>query len=132
MTLIIAVNDARLRRHAPPIHIDPRVATLPGREPHRATLPNETRSVMCIARFVAIEHSINHGPSHAIHIAYDPLTAAQPWAKPRIASEVVQAPARPRRSQVASDTVQPASHGDVDERPQRAVDQQQRIALREP
>src|SRR5258706_8479871 len=132
MRSVVAVSDSRAVRRVASIHVYPHRALPAATYRNDTRGANEARSTRSGAGFVAVERAHDERIAHRVEIAAHPLAGAACRLEAGEWPEIVQSPARLRGPDVARDALQPARHGDVDERPQRAVDEQQRIALREP
>src|SRR5262245_24859486 len=119
MSAVIAARDARRARDTVPITINPRDFASATSEIHDATLAHEPG-------FVTVEHAEDARVRDAIDVADDAL--APPAREPHagIGAEIVEAARRRGGAQMARIAAQPLRHLDVDERTQRAIDEQQR------
>lgn len=125
MSPVIAARDARRARDAVSIAISPRDLATTVRKIHDATLAHEPG-------FVTIEHAEDARVRDAIDVADDALTPPARDPHAGIRAEIVKTARRRGGAEIARIAAQPLRHLDVGERAQRAIDEQQRIALREP
>src|SRR5689334_10467655 len=125
MSSVVPARDAHGARNAVPIMISPREFASASSELHDATLANEPG-------FVAIEHTEDVCSGDAIDVADDALAPTARGLHAGIRTKIVEAAPRRRGAEVACMAPQPLGHLDIDGRTQRAIDEQQRIASREP
>ena len=125
MHAVIAARDARGARNAVSIAISPRDLAPTASELHDATLAHEPS-------FVAIEHAEDARVRNAIDVADDALTPTARDPHAGIRAEIIKATRCSCGAKMARIAPQPLRHCDIDERTQRAIDEQQRIASRGP
>ena len=125
MSPVIAARDARRARDEVSITISPRDLASAASEIYDATLAHEPG-------FVTIENAEDARVRHAIDVADDALTPPAGDPHSGVRAEIVEAAGRRGGAEIARITAQPLRHLDIGERAQRAIDEQQRIASREP
>src|SRR6188508_2479922 len=123
MNSVITAGDACGARSVVPIPISPRDLSATASELHDATLTHEPR-------FVAIENAEDACFRDAIDVADDALTPAARGFHAGIRAKIVEAAQRSGRAKIACIAPQPLGDLDIDERTQRAINEQQRIASR--
>jgi len=125
MRAVIAVRDPRAMRRVALIDVHPCCARPTATYRNDAGRANEARPTSPRAGFVSVERTHDERIANLVEIAVDPIAGAACRLEAGVWPEIVESAARLRGPDVARDALQPARHRNVDERPQRAIDEQQ-------
>ncbi len=123
MLAIITARNTRRADDAATISIQPRFFAPACGEPHEAARTHEA-SFAARSNFVAIERTQHARVHNAIDVPDSVLAPPARDRHARVWAEIVEATACGCETDVTSGAAQPSRHRDVDERTQRAVDEQ--------
>ena len=120
---IIAVHDASALRWVALIEVHPCCALPPAPDRNDTRTADESRLTGTSAGFVRVERAHDERIANSIDVTTHPFVGAASWLEAGIWSEVVEPAACLRGPDVPRDALEPARHRNVDERPQRAIDE---------
>ena len=130
MRAIVTALDSGGADYAVTIPICPRGTAATALELHDTALADEARFAARGSRFVTIEHAENSWARDAINIADDVLATRTRTYHRGIWPQIVKPATRERGTDIPRRATQPLRHRNLDEWPQRAIGEQQRIASR--
>ena len=118
MHAVVAARDTPRAGDAMAISIRPRRAASASSELHETTLAH-------VARFITVEHTEDTRIRDAIDVTDDAFAPAARDPHAGVRAEIVQPARCGRGTEMSRGPAQPFRHLDLDERTQRAIDEQQ-------